>query len=78
MNAAALSELTRRVTGLLELDAGLALGALSAPGRGHRGMIFGRYLSAYIMVSRFDIPVEQPAHLSTVPPPLPVNGYLYN
>lgn len=63
MNAAALSELTRRVTGLLELDAGLHLGALSAPGRGHRGMIFGRYLSAYIMVSRFDIPVEQAAHL---------------
>ena len=61
--ASALPEIARRVTGILELDANLPRGALTAPGRGQRGMIFGRYLSAYIMVEHFDVPVEVTAAL---------------
>lgn len=56
-------EIARRVTGLLEVDAKLPLGALSRPGRGSREFIFGRYLAAYLMVERFDIQIEHAAIL---------------
>lgn len=57
-----ITETARRVTGLLELDAGLEIGALTKPGRGTRGQIFGRYLAAYILVERFRVPIERVAH----------------
>lgn len=63
MTVLAPAEIARRITGILEVDANLALGALSAKGRGNRGMIFQRYLAAYIMVDRFDIQVEHAAAL---------------
>lgn len=56
-------DLVRRITGLIELDAGLPLGALSAPGRGARGLIFGRYLAAHLLVAHFHIQVEDAARL---------------
>jgi hypothetical protein len=56
-------ELVRRITGLIELDAKLPLGALSAKGRGGRGLIFGRYFAAHLLVTRFNVQVEDAAKL---------------
>lgn len=56
-------EIARRVTGLLEVDTGLALGALSASGRGKRETIFARYLAAHIMVTYFEMNVDVVAKL---------------
>ena len=57
-------EIARRVTGLIEVDEGMALGALANGGaRGAGGLIFARYLAAYIMVDRFNLQVEHVARL---------------
>ena len=56
-------EIARRVTGLIELDNALAPATLTAPGRGQKGVVFARYLAAYILVDRFNVPVEHTAHL---------------
>lgn len=55
--------MVRRVTGLLEIDAGLSLGALMGPGRGHKGHIFGRYLAAHLLVNYFNLQIEDAAKL---------------
>lgn len=62
-HALAADEMVRRITGLIELDDHLPFGALMAAGRGGKSLIFGRYLAAYILVSRFEIQVEEAAKM---------------